>query len=53
MTHYPGMTLKKEEFYSPLDLVCGNMVRVYNKDCLIYNCDPYTIEWYKTNLNLE
>lgn len=23
LTHYPGMTLKKEEFYGPKDLICG------------------------------
>lgn len=23
MTHYPGMTLKKEEYYNPGDLTCG------------------------------
>ena len=23
LTHYPGMTLKKEEFYKPYDLICG------------------------------
>lgn len=53
MTHYPGMTLKKEEFYGPLDLVCGGMIRIYSKDCLIYDCDPYTKEWYGSNMNLQ
>lgn len=53
MTHYPGMTLKKEEYYGPLDLYCGNMVRIYNKDCLIYNCDAYTREWFLQNMNLQ
>ena len=23
LTHYPGMSLKKEEFYSPKDFICG------------------------------
>jgi hypothetical protein len=23
LTHYPGMTLKKEEFYQAEDLICG------------------------------
>jgi hypothetical protein len=39
LTHYPGMSLKKEEFYGPEDLICGNTVRIYSRDCLIYNCD--------------
>lgn len=29
------------------------MVRVHSKDCLIFNCDAYTKEWYIQNLNLE
>ena len=40
------MTLKKEEFYLPEDLFCGNVIRVYSKECLIYNCDAFTKEWY-------
>jgi len=23
LTHYPGMTLKKEEYYGPKDFICG------------------------------
>jgi len=23
LTHYPGMTLKKEQYYEPNDLLCG------------------------------
>lgn len=23
LTHYPGMTLKKEDYYIPQDLICG------------------------------
>ncbi|EGR27327.1 flagellar microtugule protofilament ribbon protein, putative [Ichthyophthirius multifiliis] len=53
LTHYPGMTLKKEEFYSPIDLICGKLIRIYSKDCLIYDCDPFTKEWYLQNLNLQ
>lgn len=50
MTHYPGMTLKKEEFYSPNDLLIGKYVRVFSKDCLIYDCDEFTRAWYRENL---
>lgn len=38
-THYPGMTLKKEEFYGPNDLLCGNNVNIYGKNCFIYDAD--------------
>ncbi len=33
------MTLKKEEFYGPHDLICGNKIVIYNRECLICNCD--------------
>jgi len=40
LTHYPGMSLKKEEYYEPKDFICGKYVRLYSRDCLIYDCDP-------------
>jgi len=53
LTHYPGMSLKKEEYYEPKDLICGKYVRLYSRDCLIYNCDNATKKWYKDNLGIE
>jgi hypothetical protein len=63
MTHYPGMTLKKEEYYSPSDLVslyslisiklCGSNVKIFNRECFIYNCDDFTKAWYINNLAIE
>ena len=52
-THYPGMSLNKEDYYLPKDFVCGKYVRIYSRDCLIYNCDPYTKAWYKAHLGVE
>ena len=52
-THYPGMSLKKEDYYVPKDFICGKYVRIYSRDCLIYNCDPYTKAWYKAHLGVE
>lgn len=52
-THYPGMTLKKEEFFTPADLVCGRHVQLYARQCLIYDCDQATREWYRQHLGLE
>lgn len=46
MTHYPGMTLQKEEYYEPSDLMCGLEVKIYSKRCLIYDCDDFTKSWY-------
>lgn len=41
------MTLKKEVYYEPLDLVCGGKIKIYYRDCFIYDCDAFTKEWYK------
>jgi len=53
LTHYPGMSLKKEEYYGPNDFVCGKMVRIYSRDCLIYSCDEFTTNWYRAVMGLE
>lgn len=52
-THYPGMTLKKEEFFTPQDFVCGRYVTLYSRECLIYDCDDLTRNWYTENLRLN
>ena len=53
LTHCPGMSLKTEEFYGPSDLFCGNKVLIYGRDCLIYDCDDFTKNWYKTNMGVD
>jgi len=53
MTHYPGMTLKKEEFYKPEDMICGKSIHIFNKECLIYDCDEFTRHWYRANIGYE
>lgn len=47
LTHYPGMNLKKEEHYKAQDLTIGNYVNIYNRPCLIYDCDEFTKKWFK------
>jgi hypothetical protein len=47
------MTLKKEEFFTPSDLVCGRYLTLYSRNCLIYDCDAMTKAWYRENLGLE
>jgi len=52
LTHCPGMSLKEDEFYGPADLICGNTINIYNRDCLIYDCDKFTRDWYSQNMGV-
>ena len=53
LTHCPGMSLKDDTFYGPSDLFCGSKVNVYGRECLIYDCDDFTKQWYKNNMGVE
>jgi len=53
LTHYPGMNLKKEEHYRATDFIIGNFVNIYNRPCLIYNCDEFTKKWFKEALGVD
>jgi len=46
-THCPGMKMKKDEYYEPKDISLGNMVKIFGRECLVYNCDDFTKLWYK------
>ena len=52
LTHCPGMSLKEEEYYGPADLLCGNKVVIYGRECLIYDCDEFTKKWYADNMGI-
>lgn len=52
MTHYPGMSLKKEEFYQPEDLICGRTVNIFGRECLIFDCDDFTYQYYQQRLGI-
>lgn len=53
MSHYPGLSQKKEEFYGSADLGIGKELVLYNKICHIYGCDEFTRRWYKENMNID
>mmetsp|Transcript_2896 Transcript_2896/g.3394 ORF Transcript_2896/g.3394 Transcript_2896/m.3394 type:complete len:461 (+) Transcript_2896:24-1406(+) len=53
LTHYPSMSLKKEDYYEPTDLVCGNVLKVYGREVLLISCDAYTNQWFKDNYGIE
>lgn len=41
------MSLKKEVHYKPEDLIIGNKVFIYNRPCLIHDCDDFTKKFYR------
>jgi hypothetical protein len=47
------MSLKKEEFYTPEDLLIGKRCNIFGRDCLIYDCDDFTKRWYKATFDLD
>lgn len=52
LTHYPGMSLRTEEYYTPQDLVIGSRVHIFGRDCLVYDVDAFTREWFKEVLGV-
>merc|ERR1719272_646227 len=52
LTHCPGMSLRTEDYYLPQDLECGMSFEVYGRNCLIYDCDSFTKEWYARNVGM-
>jgi len=53
LTHCPGMQIKKSEYYKPVDLILGKIINIYNRPCLLFDCDPFTKEWYKHILGIN
>jgi len=53
LTHCPGMSLKKEEFYTPEDLLIGNRVTIFGRECMIYDVDATTKQWYKEVYDID
>lgn len=39
LTHCPGMSLRNEDYYKPEDIMVGNEITIYGRNCQIYDCD--------------
>lgn len=52
-TVYPGMSLKKEEYYTPNDFSIGAHINVFGRDCVVYDADDFTKEYYKAKFGQE
>lgn len=46
------MSLRKEEYYMPEDIRCGQSITIYGRNCQIFNCDNHTKAWYQQNLGI-
>lgn len=53
MTHYPGLNLREIQYYMPEDLKCGDSVVVWGRQCLLFDVDDFTKDWYRKNLDYE
>ena len=53
LTHCPGMSLRKEEYYLPQDIKCGSSITIYGRECQIFNCDDFTKNWYLANCGMN
>jgi len=53
LTHYPSMSLRKEDHYQPEDLSIGSVVNIYGRDVLLISCDAYTTQWYRDNFGID
>ena len=52
LTHCPGMSLRTEEYYMPEDIRCGTPIKIYGRDCQIFDCDDFTKAWYVQNCGI-
>ena len=53
LTHYPGMSMTKEEYYAPEDFSIGCSVNVFGRNCIIYDSDNFTKAFYRYRLGIE
>jgi EF-hand domain-containing protein 1 len=47
------MNMRTEQFYMPEDLKCGSEIVVWGRNCLIYDADDFTKQWYRANCKID
>lgn len=54
-SYCPGLLKKEnpEDYYTPKDLILGNYIHIYNRPCLIYDCDEFTKQWFLKNMGIK
>lgn len=53
ITTCPALSLRKEEYYAPSDLVIGSKINVYGRVIQMLDADPATMSWYRDNLGIH
>ena len=53
LTHCPGMNMRDVDYYTPACLKCGDIIPIWGRNCLIYDADDFTKQWYRDNLGRE
>jgi len=46
------MSLKQEDYYFPADITCGTPIKIYGRDCMVFDCDDFTKAWYQQELGM-
>jgi hypothetical protein len=47
------LELSKEQCYNLTDLVVGETINVFGRPLLLYDCDPFTRDYYRVHLGIE
>jgi hypothetical protein len=53
MVHCPGMAIKKIDYYTPHDFIVGQKVTIFGRECLLYDCDKFTRDYFRDQLGIE
>lgn len=49
----PGMVEPEPILYKPEDFVVGDAIKVYGRDVVLYRCDDFTRDFYRTTIGYE